>query len=381
MSKRNRSRLSRRLRLRSSKSRPGAAPEASLHPSELAGPRPAIEVFAFSPTEVVSQSIQSVQEIVPLRAKFSLIWVNVVGVRNAEVMRELGQIFGLHPLALEDVVHVHQRAKVDAYDSSLYIVVREVEQVAPFETDQVSIFLGDGFVLTFQERPRDNFDAIRSQLKQAGSLLRQNCHADYLVYRLIDAVVDGYFPALENIGDRLDELDDQVSNHPTSAVFSTVHQLRGDLLLLRRAIWPHREAVNQLIRDPDPRISDHTRTYLRDVYDHTTQLIDLVETYREICTDMRDFYMSTVSNRMNEIMKVLTIIATIFIPLSFVVGIWGMNFNTEASPWNMPELNWYFGYPMALAVMAAVAGGMLVFFYRRGWLSRQDDGVAPKDSE
>jgi magnesium transporter len=157
--------------------------------------------------------------------------------------------------------------------------------------------------------------------------------------------------------------------------------LRGDLLLLRRAIWPHREAVNQLVRDPNPRISDHTRTYLRDVYDHTTQLIDLTETYREICSDMRDFYMSSVSNRMNEIMRVLTVIATIFIPLSFVVGIWGMNFDTESSPLNMPELKWYYGYPMAWAVMIAVAGGMLGYFYRRGWLGRQDRGIESNDED
>lgn len=379
MSKRNRSRLSRRLRLRRSKSRPGAAPEASLHPSELAGPPPAIEVFAFSPTDVVTKSIASVKEIEPLRAKFGVVWVNVVGLGDADVIRDLGRLFGLHPLALEDVVHVHQRAKVDAYESAIYIVVREVEQVAPFESDQVSIFLGDNFVLTFQERPGDNFDAIRNQLEHIGSFLRQNCRPDYLVYRLIDAVVDGYFPALEHVGDRLDELDEKVSDHPTPAIFSMVHQLRGDLLLLRRAIWPHRDAINELVRDPNPRISDHTRTYLRDVYDHTVQLIDLVETYREICTDLRDFYMSSVTNRLNEIMKVLTIIATIFIPLSFVVGIWGMNFNTNVSPWNMPELNWYYGYPMAIAVMVAVAGGMLYFFYRRGWLERHDGETTPKD--
>lgn len=343
-------------------------------PSALAGLKSKIDVIAFSASDIVSHSIEDFKQIEPLRTKFPLVWVNIVGLSDLDSIRELGELFGLHPLALEDVVHVHQRAKVDAYDSALYIVLREVEHAAPFETDQVSIFLGDGFVLTFQERPGDNFDAIRNQLQRSGSFLRQNCHADYLVYRLIDAVVDGYFPLLEQIGDRLDELDEQVTNHPTSAVFSSVHQLRGDLLLLRRAIWPHREAINQLARDPDPRITEHTRTYLRDVYDHTAQLIDLVETYREICTDLRDFYMSSVSNRMNEIMRVLTVIATIFIPLSFVVGLWGMNFNTEASPWNMPELNWYFGYPLALGVMGAVAGGMLLFFHKRGWLGRQDGG-------
>jgi magnesium transporter len=381
MSRRNRARLSRRLRVRRGKSRPGAAPEASLHPSHVEGPRPAIEVFAFNQADVVNHSVANVKEIEPLRAKYPLVWVNVVGLGDADVIRDLGKLFNLHPLALEDVVHAHQRSKVDAYDSSLYIVVREVEQAEPFETDQVSLFLSDGFVLTFQERPRDNFDAIRNQLKQAGSFLRQNCHADYLAYRLIDAVVDGYFPVLERIGDQLDELDEQVANHPSPAVFTKVHQLRGDLLLLRRAVWPHREAVNQLIRDPNPRIGDHTRTYLRDVYDHTTQLIDLAETYREICSDMRDFYMSSVGVRMNEIMKVLTIIATIFMPLSFIAGIWGMNFNTEASPLNMPELNWYYGYPMALGVMIAVAAMMMYFFYRRRWLRRQDRGAEPKDAE
>lgn len=368
MSKRKRSRLSRRLRLRRSKSRAGAVSDGTLQPSESALQQTKIEVFAFGPTEEVRQSIQTVDEIESLRSKFPQIWVNVVGLGDMVLIHKLGHLFGLHPLALEDVIHVHQRAKVEPYENSIYIVVREVERIEPFESDQVSIFLGKDFVVTFQERPGDDFDAIRRQLSQTESLLRKQCQPDYLVYRLVDAVIDGYFPALERVGDQLDDLDEKVSNHPSPSVFSTIHQLRGDLLLLRRAVWPHREAVNQLLRDPNPQISEHTRTYLRDVYDHTVQLIDIVETYRDVCTDLRDYYMSTISNRSNEIMKVLTIIATIFIPLSFVVGLWGMNFDPAASPWNMPELNWRYGYPMALAVMAGVAGGMIYFFRRRGWI-------------
>jgi magnesium transporter len=198
--------------------------------------------------------------------------------------------------------------------------------------------------------------------------MRLEIRPDFLAYRLIDAAIDSYFPVLERTGDHLDRLDDQVSAAESHAAFAELHTVKRELLMLRRAIWPIRDAINELRRDTTPFITNETRVYLRDCYDHTVQLIDLLESYRDIAGDVRDFYLSAVSNRMNEIMKMLTVIATIFLPLSFIAGVYGMNFRPEASPWNMPELNWRYGYPFALALMAAVAAGMLLFFKRRGWL-------------
>ena len=210
--------------------------------------------------------------------------------------------------------------------------------------------------------------------------MRQETQPDYLAYRLIDAVVDAYFPIVERIGDRLDQLDDVTTGGDNAAAFAELHRVKRELLMLRRALWPLRDAVSALRAEATPFVSNQTRVYLRDCYDHAVQLIDLVEAYRDICGDVRDFFLSSISNRMNEVMKTLTIIATIFIPLSFVAGLYGMNFDTK-SPWNMPELEWYFGYPMALGVMAVMAGGMLLFFKRRGWLQGERLTAKPDDEK
>ena len=201
-----------------------------------------------------------------------------------------------------------------------------------------------------------------------------------MAYALLDAVIDSYFPILEEFGERLDRLDDDLNSRTAGRVIIKIHDARSELLLLRRTMWPHREAVNQLIRDPQHLIGDKTRVYLRDCYDNVVQSIELVETYRELCADLRDECLSFISNRLNEIMKVLTIIATIFMPLSFIASLYGMNFNTSASPWNMPELNWRFGYPFVLAIMAAVVVVMLLFFRRHGWMGKTEEEEAIPDS-
>jgi magnesium transporter len=283
-------------------------------------------------------------------------------------LRAIAEIFQIHPLALEDIVHVHQRAKVDTFDQNLLCVLRISDASNEQISEQFSVVLGKNYLVTFQERPGDCFDLIRAGIRHDQSAMRLGTKADFLAYRLIDAAVDAYFPVLEGIGDHLDQLDDQVAAAESHASFAELHTVKRELLMLRRAVWPLRDAINELRLETTPFISPDTRVYLRDCYDHTVQLIDLLESYRDIAGDVRDFYLTAISNRMNEIMKTLTVIATIFLPLSFIAGVYGMNFNTEVSPWNMPELNWRYGYLFSLALMAAVAVGMLYWFKRRGWL-------------
>jgi magnesium transporter len=331
-------------------------------------PRPEISIIAYGPDSFVEKPINSVKEIEAYRGHAPVIWVNVDGLGDAKTITAIGEMFGLHALALEDVVNVHQRAKVEDYPNFLFIVARMVERDDCLRTEQVSMFLGKDFVLTFQERPgKDCIEPVRDRLRKGKGRLR-TLAADSLAYSLLDAIVDGFFPVLEAYSERLEAVEDIVITQPNRTVVEDIHSIKSDLLVLRRALWPLREAINILVRDHNPLIHDETRIYLRDCYDHTVQLIDLVETYRELGADLRDLYLSSVSNRMNEIMKVLTIISTIFMPLSFIAGVYGMNFDHGVSRWNMPELKWRWGYPFSLTLMAAVAIGQMIFFWRRGWL-------------
>jgi magnesium transporter len=239
----------------------------------------------------------------------------------------------------------------------------------------VSLFLGKDFVLTFQEDPGDCLDPIRERLRTgAGHLRREG--ADYLMYAILDAIIDGYFPFLESFGETVEDLEDAVVERPTRATLARVHEVRRDLLNVRRCIWPLRDVVNGLVRDETPLIGKNTRLYLRDCAQHTVYILDVIETYRELTASLMDVYVSSVSNRLNEVMKVLTVIATIFMPLTFLAGVYGMNFNTSASPYNMPELNWRWGYVACWAVMFLIALLMLVLFRRKGWLG----GGTPDES-
>lgn len=358
-----------RSRKHSSKRRspPGSIPGTLSADPE--SPPPVISLIAFGCDDLIEQTLSSPAEIAPLLGRQPVTWVNVDGLGDANVISEIGALFNLHQLALEDVLHVHQRAKVEDYGEYLFIVVRMVEICdGRVQTEQVSIFLGKDFLITFQERPGiDSIEPVRQRLRGNRGKIR-TCGAGYLAYSLIDAVIDGYFPILEHYGDRLDDLEGSLGEHSTLQITGPVHEIKSDLLVIRRAIWPHREAISALMRDPSPLIDEETRVYVRDCYDHVVQLIDIVETYRELGADLRDLYLATVSTRMNEIMKVLTVISTIFIPLTFIAGVYGMNFNTERSRWNMPELNWYYGYPFSLLLMVLTTLAMLLFFYRRGWV-------------
>ncbi|MCA9059245.1 MAG: magnesium/cobalt transporter CorA, partial [Planctomycetaceae bacterium] len=273
-------------------------------------------------------------------------WVDVDGLGDTAVIARIGELFGLHPLALEDVVNVHQRPKVEMYGDRLFLVVRAHSDHQNGESEQVALFLGPGFVVTFQESGVDCFAGIRARLQSGRGRIRQT-GADYLLYSLLDNIIDQYFPILEAYGEELDSLDAALSGMKSPHAVHRIHKLRHRLADVRRSVWPLRDVVNGLIRDSGELITDETDVYLRDCYDHTIQLIDVLETDRELCADLRDLHMTMVSNRMNEIMKLLTIISTIFIPLSFITGLYGMNFNRDVSPWNMPELNWRYGYPMS----------------------------------
>jgi magnesium transporter len=327
-----------------------------------------IRVMAYGKDKCTAETVSDPADLQKFLDQWPVVWVDVVGLGSEGTLRAIADTFKMHPLALEDVVYVHQRAKVDAYEEDLYIVLRMPDPTHEQLTEQFSLLLGKNYLVTFQERPGDSFDLVRAGLRQEHSTARQCVRPDYLAYRLIDAAIDAYFPVLEKIGDQLDQLDDPEAMGETHKAFGDLHCVRRELLLLRRAIWPIRDAISELRSETVPFVSDTTRVYLRDCYDHSVQLIDLMESYRDIAGDVRDYYLSTISNRMNEVMKTLTLIATIFLPITFVAGVYGMNFNPAASPWNMPELNWFFGYPFSLGVMALITAGMLWYFHHKGWL-------------
>ncbi len=309
----------------------------------------------------------------------SVSWVDVQGLGSIEVINALGDVFELNRLVLEDVVNMAERPKLEEYEDQLVLIARMVipkKKKCGFHSEQVSFVLGQHYLLTIQEEPtRDCFNPVRNRIKSNRGIIRKN-GADYLAYSLLDAIVDGFFPVLEKYGERIEDLEEEVMTNPTRNTLQQIYKVRRELLQLRRAIWPQRDVINALIRDSGELISHEVRLYLRDCYDHAVQVIDMVETYRELASGLMDVYLSAVSNKMNEIMKFLTVISSIFIPLTFIAGIYGMNFNTEKSRYNMPELNWYWGYPLCLGLMAAIALGSIFFFWRRGWL--EDASIKPR---
>ncbi len=309
-----------------------------------------------------------IEQLIPeISTGDGVMWIDIKGLGSVDSIHAIGETFGLHPLALEDLVNVHQRPKVEMYGDHLFVIGR-AHIPGTLDSEQIALFLGCNFVINFQENNVEGFEPVLRRIEQ-GLLCSPDQMPDYLLYALIDVIVDGYFPVLEDYGERLDALDERIASNQERNLIDEIHSVRRELLAIRREVWPLRETINALIRDSGELIRDETDLYLRDCYDHTVQIIDVVETDRELCTDLRDYYLTVASNRMNQVMKFLTIIATLFIPLSFVAGLYGMNFNTQASTWNMPELNWTMGYPFTLGLMTAIAGGLIAFFWRRGWLS------------
>jgi magnesium transporter len=335
---------------------------------------PQIQVFAYGPAGLTETSPASLSDLSAAPPP-AIRWINVDGLGDIETLQQIGAAFGLHPLVLEDIVNLHQRPKVEAYDGYMFIVLLMPVTVGTamhgpadrLETEQVSMALGRDFVVTFQERPGDSFEPVRHRLRSPGGQIRQR-GPDYLAYALIDAAIDAFFPILEAFGEQVEELEDDVIAHPGARQIARIHDMKRNLLMARRALWPLRDMLNALLREDSPLIEAHTRIFLRDCHDHAIQLIDMIETYREICSGLVDIHLSSASNRMNEVMKILTIIATIFIPLTFIVGVYGMNFDPAAGPLSMPELGWRYGYPAVLTLMALIAVGLVIWFRSKGWI-------------
>jgi magnesium transporter len=350
------------------RTKPGSSPgQIAPDPSQ---PKPVLQVLAYGKGIVVEREVHDLQELPKLLSSHEVTWINVDGLGDVKTLEKLGELFRLHRLALEDVVSQHQRAKIEDYGDHLFIVMRMASIIERAHTEQLSLFLGKNYVLTLQGGPPgDSFDRVRQRIRdQAGKICTRG--PDYLAYALIDAAIDAYYPVLEVYSEQLDALEEEVLERPDVALMDSLHMVKADLLMLRRAIWPMREAVASITRDASDLIQDDTRVYLRDCYDHIVQIVELVETYRELTADLRDLYMSALSNRINETMRVLTIISTMFIPLTFIAGVYGMNFDYADGqmPLNMPELHTPYGYVMCLAVMAVLAIGMLFYFYRQGWI-------------
>lgn len=327
-----------------------------------------ISIIAFDQKNIIEQTLEKPEHIEPFIDKWPVVWINVNGLGSTDVLAKLGKMFDIHPLALESVLNVHHRPKIEEYDNHLHMIVKMASiRNELLDIEQLSFFIGKNYILTFQERViEDVFGPVRQRLFKQERRHRFMEH-DYLAYALVDALIDGYFPVLEHYTDKLTELEDIVLGNPDKSFIESIHTMKRDLQLLRHGIWPLREVLSKLSNDL-PFISDDTRIFLRSCYDHVIQVIDILETFRERASGLTDIYLSSISNKMNEVMKVLTIIATIFMPLGFIAGLYGMNFDSTISPFNMPELSWYFGYPFALSIMAMQAGGLLWFFWRKGWL-------------
>ncbi|MBI1904222.1 MAG: magnesium/cobalt transporter CorA [Planctomycetia bacterium] len=365
---------------------PGAPPGTlSVHP----GARPSrVRVMAYGPDGLTERAVADLKEIAALAEKSPVVWVDVDGLGDLEVVCRLGEIFHLHPLALEDVLNVHQRPKVDQYGQHLFLVARMPSWNHGLETEQLSIFLGRNFVITLQDAlPGDCLEPVRQRIRNGTGRVRQ-LGPDYLVYSILDAVTDSHFPILEQLGEELETIEDAILATPDPSHVSRLHGLKRDLLAIRRVCWPFRDALQTLLRDRQAEgdlIREETRVYVRDCYDHATRIIEWIENYRELSADLMNLYLTRLNNHMNEVMKVLTVFATIFTPLMFIASVYGMNFSSDVSPWNMPELRWYFGYPISLALMLVVAVALLYFVYKRGWLApfnpagvmSQSTGVPP----
>lgn len=328
---------------------------------------PTIQVASFDSTDLEELADCTWEDAVALRGKRRVTWIDIVGMKDETLFERVGTTLGIHRLALEDVVNIPQRAKVEDYQDHIFLVFQFPRYGKKHTLEQVSIFAGEDFVLTWRDRPDDCFTTIRHRMQFTGRAMRDS-GTDYLLYSLLDVLIDRYYPTLESIEKAIDVLDSELERGLSRPLVLRLHGLRHDIRLLKRAIWPLREAIDHLASRHAWLITSETSLYLRDCRDHVFQILDLLENYRDSCSDLRDFYATEVSNRMNGIMKFLTMISTIFIPLSFLAGLYGMNFDPRASPWNMPELRSRFGYPVLLLIMVAIFLLQIGFFRWKGWL-------------
>jgi magnesium transporter len=349
-------------------SRRGRRPPEGAVPGEMAvpqdAPAPILRIVSYDANELEERSFQEVAGIREyLHAPGRTVWIDVAGLGSRGTLEELREILGIHPLAMADLVHAPQRPKAELHDHHL-LVITQMARVTPagmVDVEQVSLVLGPGWVLTFREMPGDVFDPIRARLRSPATRVR-HLGADYLLYALVDAVIDGYFPVVEALGGVIDALEQDVIEQPSRASLARIHATRRVLLSLHRVQWRQLDAVNVMLRDQELPISENVKPYLRDAHDHAFQTLDAIDTYRDMLVGIVELYMSSASHRMNEVMRTLTVVATLFIPLTFMTGVYGMNFR------DMPELQWHWGYPAFWISMLVLGGGLLLWFRRRGWL-------------
>lgn len=359
------SRSKRRRRMKKIAMKAGLAPGTLVHIGEERTDKVKMEVIDYSEASFEQKAIERVEECFPFKARPTVTWINIDGVHDIGIIEKIGKEFGINDLVLEDIVNTEQRPQAKDFDSFLFIVVKMAKYDSAGDellTEQVSLVVGPNFVISFQEgRAGDVFDSVRERIRIGKDRIRK-MGADYLAHALMDASVDSYFTVLEQIGMKLEDVEDETLNQPTPKTLEQIHKLKRNLIFLRKAVWPVREVASFLERSESPLIQTTTRIYFRDIFDHSLQLIDLIETFRDVAAGMLDIYLSSLSNKLNEVMKVLTIISTIFIPLTFLAGLYGMNFK------NMPELGWRFGYYGVLALMIAAVVFMLFFFRRKRWI-------------
>lgn len=342
----------------------GLPPGTLVHIGEKKTEKAKITLIDYNETQFQEKEVKTIEECFPFKDMPTVSWINIDGLHEVDVIEKLGRHFDLHPLILEDIVNTEQRPKMEDFGSYVFIALKMLDYVQKeneISSEQVSLVLGSNFVISFQEREGDVFNPIRERIKNGKGRIRK-MGADYLAYALVDSIVDNYFAILERFGEGIEDAEEDLVKMPTSGTLQSIHKLKREMIFLRKSVWPLREVVSGLERGETPLVHESTRVYLRDVYDHTIQVIDNVESFRDMVSGMLDIYLSSVSNRMNEVMKVLTIFASIFIPLTFIAGVYGMNFAF------MPELGWRWSYPAVLVVMALAAAALLVYFRRKRWL-------------
>ncbi|MEJ2697288.1 MAG: magnesium/cobalt transporter CorA [Candidatus Sulfobium sp.] len=351
------------IKKRSGKS--GLPPGSLIHIGEKKTDRTKIAVMDYDDREVREKETGDVEECLLFRDSPAVTWIDVEGIHDTRVLQRLGDCYGFHPLVLEDILNTDQRPKMEDYTGYLFIVLKRLSangSANGIASEQISFILGPSYVLSFQEgMAGDIFGPTRERIRKNGAKLRK-MGADYLVYTLMDAIVDNYFTVLEAMGEKVEVLEEKLVSAPTDETLRDIQYMKRELIFLRKSVWPLREVVGSMVRGDSPLIGETTRIYLRDIYDHTIHVIDTIETFRDMISGMLDIYLSSMSNRMNSIMKVLTIIATIFMPLTFIAGVYGMNFRY------MPELSWRYAYLCFWVVNVIIAGSMLIFFRKKKWL-------------
>jgi magnesium transporter len=351
--------------LKSRSKKIGLPPGSLIHIGEQKTEKVELTAITYDASKFQQKKLEKANEIYQYREIPGVVWINIDGLHQTEIMEEIGKCFGIHHLVLEDILNTDHRPKIEENNNYIYVVLKMLafdNKSSQILSEQVSLILGNNFVLSFQEGKKgDVFDPIRDRIKLDTSQIRKS-GPDYLAYALLDIVIDNYFTVMEKLGEKIDSIEDDLVVHPDSKTLQDIHNLKKELLYLRKSVWPLREEIYGMERTESKLISQTTRVYLRDIYDHVIQIIDTIETFRDTVAGMLDIYLSSVSNRLNSVMKVLTIIATIFMPLTFIAGVYGMNFKY------MPELEWEWGYPAIWSFMLAVAIGMLLYFWRRKWL-------------